>query len=142
MPKSSLNMKVDSDLKNQAEYLFKELGMSMSTAVTVFLKQAVREGKIPFSISTLNATPNKETNKVLSEANRGINMSKKYSSFEELKNNFLDEKGLNHTVDLRKTQIPNQQTLQAIKDSMDENNLSNSYDSTQELMADLLNEED
>jgi len=45
--------------KAQAESLFEELGLSTATACNIFLKQAVRQGKIPFEISTY--TPNKTT---------------------------------------------------------------------------------
>jgi len=45
---------MDKNLKEQAENLFSELGMNMTTAFTVFVRQSVRQGKIPFEIS-LNA---------------------------------------------------------------------------------------
>ncbi|NLA43988.1 type II toxin-antitoxin system RelB/DinJ family antitoxin [Candidatus Saccharibacteria bacterium] len=59
---------MDADLKTQAEALFAELGMSISTAFNIFVRQALREGKIPFEIS-LNQ-PNKETIAAMLEAER------------------------------------------------------------------------
>ncbi len=56
---SNVSFRIDSELKSQAEILFSELGMNMTTAFNVFLRQAVREGRIPFEI-TIN-TPNAET---------------------------------------------------------------------------------
>lgn len=50
MAKVSTNIGLDEDLKKEAQELFSELGMDLTTAVTVFLKQSVREGRIPFSI--------------------------------------------------------------------------------------------
>ena len=50
MAKVSTNISLDEDLKKEAQELFGELGMDLTTAVTVFLKQSVREGRIPFSI--------------------------------------------------------------------------------------------
>ena len=47
---ANLNIRIDDNLKKQAEALFSDLGMSMSTAMTVFLKQAVRTGGIPFEL--------------------------------------------------------------------------------------------
>ncbi|MDR3275607.1 MAG: type II toxin-antitoxin system RelB/DinJ family antitoxin, partial [Treponema sp.] len=41
----------DEALKTQAESLFNELGMNMTTAFNVFVRQAVRQQKIPFDIS-------------------------------------------------------------------------------------------
>jgi DNA-damage-inducible protein J len=43
---------MDEQLKRQAELLFKDLGMNMTTAFTIFTKAAVRQGKIPFEIAT------------------------------------------------------------------------------------------
>lgn len=55
----NLSIRMDKSLKEQAESLFSELGMNMTTALTVFVRQSVRQGKIPFEI-TLNK-PNPET---------------------------------------------------------------------------------
>ena len=48
---SQINIRMDDDLKARAEALFDDLGMSMSTAFTVFVKQALRQNGIPFEIS-------------------------------------------------------------------------------------------
>ena len=48
---ATINVKTDSALKKQAESLFADLGMNMSTAFNIFLRQAVRENRIPFEIS-------------------------------------------------------------------------------------------
>ena len=45
---SRLNMRIDDDLKEAANELYKSLGMDLTTAVTIFLKQSVREGGLPF----------------------------------------------------------------------------------------------
>ncbi|MBP5199795.1 MAG: type II toxin-antitoxin system RelB/DinJ family antitoxin [Schwartzia sp.] len=50
MPAVSTNIKIDSVVKQQAQVLFESLGMSLSTAVNIFLKQSVREQAIPFRI--------------------------------------------------------------------------------------------
>lgn len=42
---------MDDQLKNEAEALFKDMGMNMTTAVNIFAKAAVRQGKIPFEIT-------------------------------------------------------------------------------------------
>ena len=55
---TNINIRMDKALKEQAESLLSELGMNMTTAFNVFLRQAVRQGKIPFEIS-LNQ-PNNE----------------------------------------------------------------------------------
>ena len=64
----NISIRMDSELKTQADHFFAELGMNISTAFTIFVRQALREGKIPFEIS-LN-TPNKETIAAMLEAER------------------------------------------------------------------------
>lgn len=49
---AQVNIRIDDELKKRAETLFDELGMNMSTAFTVFVRQAVRQGGMPFEITT------------------------------------------------------------------------------------------
>ncbi|MDR0852325.1 MAG: type II toxin-antitoxin system RelB/DinJ family antitoxin [Clostridiales Family XIII bacterium] len=65
---SNVSFRIDSDIKAQADRLFSELGLNMTTAFNIFLRQAVREGSIPFSV-TVN-TPNAETVAAMLEAQR------------------------------------------------------------------------
>lgn len=65
---SNVSFRIDSDLKAQADSLFSQLGMNMTTAFNIFLRQSVREGRIPFDVS-LN-TPNAETIAALLEAQK------------------------------------------------------------------------
>ena len=65
---TNISIRMDSDLKAQADALFNELGMNISTAFNIFVRQSLREGRIPFDIS-LNQ-PNKETMAAMLEAER------------------------------------------------------------------------
>lgn len=47
---ANLNIRVDDVLKKQAEMIFSELGLSLSAATTIFLKQVVRHNGIPFEL--------------------------------------------------------------------------------------------
>ena len=47
---TNLNIKIDRDLKIKADRLFNEMGMNLTTAVNVFVRQAVLERAIPFKI--------------------------------------------------------------------------------------------
>lgn len=47
---TNLNIKVDRDLKSQADILFNAMGMTLTTAVNVFIRQAVQDQAIPFQI--------------------------------------------------------------------------------------------
>ena len=83
-PTTNISIRMDADLKAQADTLFTELGMNMSTAFNIFVRQSLREGKIPFDIS-LNQ-PNKETIAAMLEAERiGKDPSVKgYTDLDEL----------------------------------------------------------
>ena len=50
MATTNLNIRVDEDLKKNAERLFADLGLNMSSAITIFLKSAVDYNGIPFEI--------------------------------------------------------------------------------------------
>ncbi len=65
---TNISIRMDTKLKAQAEELFGELGMNLSTAFNIFVRQSLREGGIPFEI-TLNQ-PNKETIAAMLEAQR------------------------------------------------------------------------
>ncbi len=50
MATATITIRMDENLKKQAETLFDAMGMNMTTAFTIFTKAAVREGRIPFEI--------------------------------------------------------------------------------------------
>ena len=66
MAQATLTIRMDADLKKQAEKLFAEMGMNMTTAYTIFTKAVVRQGKIPFEI-TADPRPNRETLSAIEE---------------------------------------------------------------------------
>jgi DNA-damage-inducible protein J len=61
----NLSIRMERELKEQAERLFSEHGMNMTTALNVFVRQSVRQGKIPFEITL--SRPNAETVAALQE---------------------------------------------------------------------------
>jgi DNA-damage-inducible protein J len=52
MATTSITIRMDENLKKQAEALFEDMGLNMTTAFTVFTKAVVRQGKIPFEITS------------------------------------------------------------------------------------------
>ena len=50
MANINVTIRMDEELKAQADELFSDLGLSLSAAITMFAKQAVREQRIPFEI--------------------------------------------------------------------------------------------
>lgn len=51
MATTSITIRMDEKLKKQAEILFEDMGLNMTTAITMFAKAVVRQNKIPFEIS-------------------------------------------------------------------------------------------
>ena len=81
MESTNMTLRVDAELKKQAEELFSDLGLSMSAAITVFMKQAVREQRIPFVVSR---GYNEETIKAIENVRNRQNLSRGFSSVQEL----------------------------------------------------------
>ncbi len=81
---TNISIRMDSELKKQADILFEELGMNITTAFNIFVRQTLREGKIPFDISINN--PNKRTVAAMLEAERIAKDSsvKGYTDVDEL----------------------------------------------------------
>ena len=84
MAKVSTNINLDADLNRSAQLLLKDLGMDLTTAVTIFLRQTVRDQAIPFQIA--RDIPNAQTLAALQEYEEMKAYPEKYpryNSFEE-----------------------------------------------------------
>jgi len=62
---TNINIRIDKDLKEQAEAFFSELGLTMTSAFNIFVRQSLRQRKIPFEVSL--SKPNPETLAALRE---------------------------------------------------------------------------
>lgn len=85
MSSTNLNIRTDKEIKDQAEYIFNELGLNMTTAVNIFLRTAIRENGIPFSLTL--EVPNEKTMHAIEEGRRIAHDSsvKGYTSMDKLK---------------------------------------------------------
>ena len=50
MSNTSMNIRMDSDVKRKAQELFSQFGLDMTTAVNMFLRQSIRQQGIPFAL--------------------------------------------------------------------------------------------
>lgn len=84
MANVNVTIRMDENMKRQADDLFSDLGLSLSGAMNVFVKQAIREQAIPFTIG--RDVPNRETLEAMEEVKRlkADPNKKTYASFEEL----------------------------------------------------------
>lgn len=67
METTNLNIRTDKDIKSAAEKIFEQLGLNMTTAVNVFLREVIRENGIPFR---LVLSPNETTAAAMEEGLR------------------------------------------------------------------------
>ena len=63
MKKVNTNISLDPELKKEAIGLFNSFGLDLSTAISLFLSQSVREGRIPFEVRLVNNKKKVEENK-------------------------------------------------------------------------------
>jgi len=90
MATTNLNFRIDANLKKQSEEIFNELGLTMSTALTVFLRQTVRSNGIPFDMRL--STPNDETLDALTEVRQmkaDPSIGKAYTDVDEMMKELL-----------------------------------------------------
>lgn len=88
MDTTNINVRVDSLLKQEAESLFNDLGLNMSTAINMFLRSAINYNGIPFEIK--RPTPNIETKAALDEYEEMKNNPDKYKRYKSF-DDILDE---------------------------------------------------
>lgn len=84
MGQTIVSVKTDEKIKKDFNSFCDELGLSMSTAINLFMKTVIREQKIPFELSL---TPNRETIKAIEESEailKGEMKGKIYNSVDEL----------------------------------------------------------
>lgn len=62
---TTISVRIDEDTKKEAQKLFGELGLDLSTAINMFLRQSVREQGVPFAVT--RSVPNAETLAALEE---------------------------------------------------------------------------
>jgi DNA-damage-inducible protein J len=78
----NVTFRVDDELKKQADALFSDLGMSLSTAFNIFLRQSVREQQIPFSVS--RSVPNEVTLAAMDAAEKDEDIQGPFDSADAL----------------------------------------------------------
>ena len=82
MKSVNLTIRVDEDLKKQADSLFSELGLNLTTAFNIFLRQSVREQQIPFRVS--KNVPNSVTLAAMETSEKGEDLYGPFDSVSDL----------------------------------------------------------
>lgn len=92
MANTNVNIRMDADLKRQFEAFCTDMGMTMTTAFTIFARKTVREYRIPFEIG--GDAPNLETEKAIKEVEKmkaDPRHGQKYANTEKMIKDLLSE---------------------------------------------------
>ncbi len=84
MSKTSMSIRLDSEVKEQAQQVFNNLGMDMTTAINIFLRQAIQYQGLPFDV---RLDENRKLLEVLTDLDQNRNMSQSFESVSELMEN-------------------------------------------------------
>lgn len=87
---ANVNIRIDSEIKKKAEEVFRNLGLTPTSAITLFYIQAIRTNSIPFAL--IVEKPNATTMKAIEEAEEDMknpSKSKIYKSVDELMEDLL-----------------------------------------------------
>ena len=81
MSKTSMSIRLDSVVKEQAQQVFSNLGMDMTTAINIFLRQAIQYQGLPFDV---RLDENRKLLQVLTDLDQNRNMSQSFESISDL----------------------------------------------------------
>ena len=77
MSKTSMSIRLDSEVKEQAQQVFNNLGMDMTTAINIFLRQAIQYQGLPFDV---RLDESRKLLEVLTDLDQNRNMSQSFES--------------------------------------------------------------
>ncbi|HFS5495290.1 TPA: type II toxin-antitoxin system RelB/DinJ family antitoxin [Streptococcus pneumoniae] len=81
MSNMSISIRLDSEVKEQAQQVFSNLGMDMTTAINIFLRQAIQYQGLPFDV---RLDENRKLLQVLTDLDQNRNMSQSFESVSDL----------------------------------------------------------
>ena len=84
MSKTSMSIRLDSEVKEQAQQVFNSLGMDMTTAINIFLRQAIQYQGLPFDV---RLDESRKLMEVLGDLDQNRNMSQSFVSVSDLMEN-------------------------------------------------------
>ncbi|HGJ1039991.1 TPA: type II toxin-antitoxin system RelB/DinJ family antitoxin [Streptococcus pneumoniae] len=81
MSKMSISIRLDSEVKEQAQQVFSNLGMDMTTVINIFLRQAIQYQGLPFDV---RLDENRKLLQALTDLDQNRNMSQSFESVSDL----------------------------------------------------------
>ena len=83
MATATLQVRIDAALKQQTEAALKGMGLSLGTTIHLFFQQVLNQGRLPFEVLAA-PKPNEETRQALDDTLAGKNLSRKFSTVDEM----------------------------------------------------------
>ncbi|MFT8616554.1 MAG: type II toxin-antitoxin system RelB/DinJ family antitoxin [Lentilactobacillus hilgardii] len=77
--KVNLNIKIDPELKKQADLMLDDMGLTTSAAVNMFFRRIIATGQLPFTPQV-----NDQTRLAIQNVNNGVNLSQRFETVDEL----------------------------------------------------------
>ncbi|HGJ0481734.1 TPA: type II toxin-antitoxin system RelB/DinJ family antitoxin [Streptococcus pneumoniae] len=81
MSKMSISIRLDSEVKEQVQQVFSNLGMDITTAINIFLRQAIQYQGLPFDV---RLDENRKLLQALTDLDQNRNMSQSFESVSDL----------------------------------------------------------
>jgi len=98
MAQTNLTIRIDEDIKRDAEILFNRIGLNMSSAINVFFRQAIREQSIPFELKPYDEYYTGENlsrlKRSISQAERGEVISFTMAELESMETGEIPQRAL------------------------------------------------
>ncbi len=88
---STIQVRTDGKLKKRVQKVLKDIGLDLSSAINLYLRQIVITESIPFPIRTENGFTPEQERKILREAEEAVKHGKRYHSAKELHKEILGE---------------------------------------------------
>jgi len=88
---TTIQVRTDPVLKKHAQKILEELGLDLSSAINVYLKQIVVTGSIPFPLRTINGFTDAQEQNMLRETQAALKNEQRFASPEEMHNDILCE---------------------------------------------------
>ena len=86
---AKLSIRTYSDIKESVTQVYENLGVDLTTAINVFLRKSIACNGFPFDVK--NNVPNESVIKAIENADKGRNLSRRYSSIDDLFNDLNNE---------------------------------------------------
>ncbi|MGM9579644.1 MAG: type II toxin-antitoxin system RelB/DinJ family antitoxin [Anaerovibrio sp.] len=84
MATSTVQIRMDSELKKDVEQVFRDMGLNMTSAITMFCRQVLNQGKIPFEIRLSKNGYSASTIRSMDDTLAGKNLSREFTSVDEM----------------------------------------------------------